>query len=120
MREINIPPIYVEDIISITFSGDGDVEIKYNYNEKVIALMFHSVYYFDYCEWEYIDDINWKFGLVEYKQSRLLDDMFLRINPALLENSFGGELEKICHYKLTIDDWGIYNLVCKDFLLYDN
>ena len=120
MRAVNIPKIYVEDIIGITFNGDGDVDIKYNYNEKVIVLTFRSVYYFDYCEWEYINDTDWEFGLVEYKRSKLLDGIFSRINSVLLENSFGGEREKIYHYKLVIDDWGIYNIVCKDFLLYDN
>lgn len=94
MKVINIPPIYEEDIISITFSGDGNVEIKYNYKEKVIALMFHSVYYFEYCEWDYINDVDWKFGLVEYKKSSLLDDMFSKIDSTLYENSFGGESKK--------------------------
>lgn len=82
--------------------------------------MFHNVYYFDYCEWDYINDNNWKFGLIEYSQSKLLDDIFSRIDSTLSHNSFGGEPEKICHYKLTIDDWGIYNLVCKGLSLDDN
>ena len=34
-----------------------------------------------------------------------------------LQRAFGGEYKKIQHYKLVIDDIGMYNIICKDIAL---
>lgn len=114
MRKINIPPIYEEDIICFIYDG-FTVQIKYYYEESIIKLIFNCVYLFDFCDFDYLNDTKWRFGLVEYDESSLLKDMFSRIPREEVSRAFGGELEKIRHYKLAIDDEGIYNIVCKDF-----
>lgn len=117
MKIINIPAIYEENIIGFVYDG-VNVKISYHYEETLVNLIFKCVYLFDFCEFEYIDDLDWKFGLVEYVESQMLNDLFLRINS---ENrnflAFGGEADKIRHFKLTIDDEGIYNIICKGFAM---
>ena len=34
-----------------------------------------------------------------------------------LNRAFGGEYEKLQHYRLVIDDVGIYNIICKGIIL---
>lgn len=116
MKKISIPPIYEEDIIDFTYTG-YQICIKYNYEGATVYLNFYEVYMFDFYEFEYIYDTEWQFGLVEYKESSLLTDVMSRISPQKKQWAFGGEMEKICHYKLVIDDVGMYNIVCKKFAI---
>lgn len=116
MKKISIPSIYEEDIIGF-FYDSVKVQIKYNHKEKIINLDFNYVYHFDFCEFDYIKDINWEFGLIEYDKSLLLEDFFSRIPLQKISFAFGGEIEKIRHYKLVIDDVGIYNIICKEFFI---
>ena len=114
MKKVSIPSIYEEDIIGFFYDG-VKVQIKYNYKETIINLNFNYVYHFDFCEFDYIKDINWEFGLIEYHKSCLLKDFFSGIPSQKISYAFGGEIEKIRHYKLVIDDVGIYNIICKEF-----
>lgn len=116
MRELNIPPIYEEDIIGFVYDG-VNAQIKYYYEESKVKLSFECVYLFDFCDFDYINDVDWKFGLFEYDKSALLTDLFSRISQNKNNYAFGGEIEEIRHYKLAIDDVGIYNIVCKQFVM---
>lgn len=114
MKKIEIPPIYEEDIIEFVFSG-SKIRIKYCFENAIINLVFYSVYQFDFCEFDYISDRDWEFGLTQYSQSPLLQDLCSRVPVLERDRAFGGEPHKLQHYKLVVDDVGIYNIICKDF-----
>lgn len=114
MTEIVIPEIFEEEIIDFTVR-DSNAIFKYYYEDNIIELIFVDVYQFDFCEFDYIIDSDWKFGLLEYSDSSLLRDVFARLSKEKLERAFGGEYKKIHHFKLVIDDVGIYNFICKGF-----
>lgn len=114
LKKINIPPIYEEDIVGFSYTS-GKVCIKYNYEGVMIDLYFNGVYMFDFFEFEYLNDTEWEFGLIEFKESSLLTQIKSRISPQMIQRAFGGEMDKVRHYKLVIDDVGIYNIVCKNF-----
>lgn len=116
MKEINIPPIYEEDIIGFIYNGIK-IQFKYNCEDSIIVLEFDGVYLFDFCDFDYLSDTEWQFGLVEYNKSSLLQKLMSRIPSERVQRAFGGDLEKISHYKLVIDDVGIYNIVCKNFAI---
>lgn len=116
MREVKILPIYEEDIIGFVFDGFS-AQFKYYHENSKIELRFDGTYLFDFCEFEYINDVDCKFGLFEYVESPLLTDLFSRIIQDKIDYAFGGEIEKIRHYKLVIDDVGVYNIVCKQFVM---
>lgn len=116
MRELNIPLIYEEDIIDFVYDG-LNAQIKYYFEGLKIKLNFECVYLFNFCDFDYINDVDWKFGLVEYDKSPLLSELFSRISQDKIEYAFGGKTEKIRHYKLVVDDVGIYNIVCKRFVI---
>ena len=115
-RKINIPTIYEEDIEGFCYRGDN-ICIKYNYEGATINLNFSGVYMFDFFEFDYLNDTEWEFGLCEYKESSLLTQIKSGINPQWMQYAFGGEMDKVRHYKLVIDDVGMYNIVCKNFSL---
>lgn len=114
MKKIKIPPIYEEDIIEFVFSG-FIIRIKYRFENAIINLVFYDVYQFDFCEFDYINDADWEFGLTQYSQSPLLKDIYSRVPLENHNRAFGGEPNKLRHYKLAVDDVGIYNIICKDF-----
>lgn len=116
MGEINIPQIYEENIIAFIYDG-VNVHIKYYYENMIVNLNFNYVYSFDFCDFDYFNDSNWNFGLVESDESSILKDLFSRIHKDKIAYAFGGEADKIRHYKLVIDEVGIYNIVCKGFVL---
>lgn len=88
---MKILPIYEEDIIGFVYDGFR-AQIKYCYENKKIKLSFECVYLFDFCDFEYIDDADWKFGLFEYAKSPLLTDLFSRISQDKTDYAFGGEI----------------------------
>lgn len=108
--------MYEEDIIGFIYNGIK-IQIKYNYEDSIIVLEFDEVYLFDFCDFDYLNDVEWQFGLVEYNESPLLKKLISRISPHRIQRAFGGDLEKIRHYKLVVDDVGIYNIVCKSFAI---
>lgn len=120
--EIKIPTIYEENIDSFIYKN-GDVIFKYftDANEK-INIMFKSVYGFTYIEFDYMDCAEellfkrrtWKFGLELIENSSLLNKLVKDNFPdGNVTRAFGGEIEKIKHYRLAIDDFGFYNIICK-------
>lgn len=120
--ETKIPTIYEENIDSFIYKN-GDVIFKYftDANEK-INIMFKSVYGFTYIEFDYMDCAEellikrstWKFGLELIENSSLLNKLVKDNFPdGNVTRAFGGEIEKIKHYRLAIDDFGFYNIICK-------
>lgn len=114
LKKIDIPPIYEEDIIEFVFCGTT-VKVKYHFENAIISLVFNSVYKFDFCEFDYICETHWEFGLTQYSQSPLLDALFSIVPFENRNRAFGGKLQKLRHYKLVVDDVGIYNIICRDF-----
>ena len=114
MQEIVIPEIFEEDIIEFVVK-DSKAMFKYYCENNIVELIFKGVYQFDFCEFDYINDIDWKFGLLKYSDSSTLRSIFARLNKEKKERACGGDYKKIHHYKLTIDDVGMYNFICKDF-----
>jgi hypothetical protein len=104
------------ETIEFTFSG-FKIKFKYCFENSVITLEFHGVYQFDFCDFEYISETDWEFGLAQYVQSPLLETLYSRVPYENRNRAFGGELYKMQHYKLVIDDVGIYNIICKEFRL---
>ena len=52
---IEIPPIYEEDIIEFA-QRKGDVVFKYYDNDNIFEIVFNSVYVFDFVEFDYINE----------------------------------------------------------------
>ena len=65
MQEIVIPEIFEEDIIEFVVK-DSKAMFKYYCENNIVELIFKGVYQFDFCEFDYINDIDWKFGLLKY------------------------------------------------------
>lgn len=114
MEKISIPPIYEEEIIELVFQ-DAQIYFKYRNKDEIIELIFKEVYQFDFCEFDYVMEHNWQFGLYKIQKSSKIDALISGFSEEKLSRVFGGELGKISHYKLTVDDVGIYNFICKDF-----
>ena len=115
IMKIDIPTIYEEDIIEFT-QRDGNVIFKYT-ADSIIEIVFKTVYKFDYVEFDYIRDLEWVFGLELQEDSSYMKNFISSIPKEQLDRAFGGEYEKLQHYKLVIDDVGIYNIICKGIIL---
>ena len=113
--KIDIPTIYEEDIIEFT-QRDGDVIFKYT-ADSIIEIVFKYVYKFDFVEFDYIEDLEWVFGLELQENSSYMENFISSIPKDQLNRAFGGEYEKLQHYRLVIDDVGIYNIICKGIIL---
>lgn len=83
--------------------------------EKTVQLSFLHVYAFDFVEFDYIKETDWQFGLELQENSAFIQKLVQGISQEKLQRAFGGEHEKLQHYKLVIDDVGMYNIVCKGF-----
>ncbi|AGF55330.1 hypothetical protein B0P06_000584 [Clostridium saccharoperbutylacetonicum] len=96
------------------------VIIRYSYEDErlssVISIKFKIIYSFTYTECEYMDTSDYTFGLVEIDNSRIKSDLLtvwdLKNRP--IDEAFGGEVEKIKHYRLYFDDYGMYDIICKN------
>ena len=110
---IEIPPIYEEDIIEFA-QRKGDVVFKYYDNDDIFEIIFNCVYAFDFVEFDYINEVGWKFGLELQSNSMYIEKIIQNMSNEKLKRVFGGEYNNIKHYKLVIDDVGIYNIICKD------
>lgn len=113
---IEIPPIYEEDIIEFA-QRKGDVVFKYYDNDNIFEIVFNCVYAFDFVEFDYINEVGWKFGLELQSNSVYIEKIIHNMSKEKLQRAFGGDYKKIQHYKLVIDDIGMYNIICKDITL---
>jgi hypothetical protein len=48
------------------------------------------VYQFDFCDFEYISETDWEFGLAQYVQSPLLETLYSRVSYENRNRAFGG------------------------------
>lgn len=113
---IEIPQIYEEDIIEFV-QRKGDVIFKYFDDGEIIEIEFVCVYAFDFVEFDYINEVGWKFGLELQSNSMYIDKVTQNMSKEKLQRAFGGEYKKIHHYRLVIDDVGMYNIICKDITI---
>ncbi len=113
---IEIPPIYEEDIIEFV-QRKGDVVFKYYDNGKIFEIVFICVYAFDFVEFDYINEVGWNFGLELQNNSMYIEKIIRNMSKDKLQRAFGGEYKKMQHYKLVIDDVGMYNVICKNICL---
>lgn len=110
--KITIPPIYEENIVEFS-QRKGDCIFEYFAEGRLFRIIFNKVYAFDFVEFDYIQEIDWQFGLDLQDNSTYIQQMIKGKPKETIQNVFGGEKENIQHYKLVIDDVGIYNIVCK-------
>lgn len=113
---IEIPPIYEEDIIEFA-QRKGDVVFKYYYDDNIFEIEFNCVYVFDFVEFDYISEVGWKFGLELQSNLAYIEKIIRNMSKEKLQRAFGGEYNKLQHYRLVIDDIGMYNIICKNITL---
>lgn len=113
--KIDIPSIYEENIIGVVHQN-GNLVFEYA-AEDIVKIIFQYVYKYDFIEFDYIDEIDWTFGLELLRNSAYIKDLIGRMEEEKLQRAFGGEYNKLQHYRLVIDDVGIYNIVCKGMKL---
>ena len=99
---------------------NGQIIIIYSYEDEVvnslISIKFKTVYSFTYTECEYISTLDYTFGLIEIDNSRIKSDLLTawQLKNRLINEAFGGEVEKIKHYRLYFDEYGMYDIICKE------
>ena len=113
--KIDIPTIYEEDIIGVVHQN-GNLIFEYA-SEHIVKIIFQYVYKYDFVEFDYINEIDWTFGLELQRDSTYIKDLTGMMEEEKLKRAFGGEYDKLQHYRLVIDDVGIYNIVCKGMKL---
>lgn len=99
---------------------NGQTIITYSYEDEVInslvLIKFKTVYSFTYTECEYISTLDYSYGLIEVDDSRIKSDLLIawQLRNKLINEAFGGEVEKIKHYRLYFNEYGMYDIICKD------
>lgn len=121
--EITIPTIFEENIDSFTYSSTNAIFKYHSDANEEIYIVFKNVYGFSFIEFDYLDYAeklllnreDWKFGLELIENSPLLDELIKDNFPNgdIYGRAFGGEIEMLKHYRLSIDDNGFYNIICK-------
>lgn len=114
--KITIPPIYEENIVEFA-QRNGNAVLKYLSEGKSVQISFLSVYAFDFIEFDYFKETDWQFGLELREDSEYIQKIVQGMPQEKLQRAFGGEYEKLQHYRLVIDDVGIYNIVCKSVII---
>lgn len=117
-EHIDIPMIYEENLIEFRLMN-SDAILKYHTNDKIVEISFKSVYKFDFCDFEYMFDTVWEFGFCKYLDS---PELYSLIEKLMLSNkdmnrAFGRDADKLVHYRIVIDDVGMYNIICKDVII---
>lgn len=100
---------------------NGQVIIRYLYEDdyeevnSLVSIKFETVYSFSYIECEYISTLEYKFGLVEIDDSKIKSELLTtwKLRNRAVDEAFGGEIEKIKHYRLYFDEYGMYDIICK-------
>lgn len=99
---------------------NGQAIITYSYEDEVVnslvSIKFKRVYSFTYTECEYISTFDYSFGLIEVDNSKIKSDLLTtwQLGKRLISEAFGGEVEKVKHYRLYFDDYGMYDIICKE------
>ncbi|MDR3594245.1 hypothetical protein [Clostridium sp.] len=99
---------------------NSQVIIRYLYEDEVvnslISIKLKSVYSFIYTECEYITTLDYTFGLIEVDNSKIKSDLLTawQLRNSVISEAFGGEVEKVKHYRLYFDEYGMYDIICKE------
>lgn len=99
---------------------NGDTIIKYLYEDEVssnlVSIKFKTVYSFTYVENEYISTLEYINGLIEVGNSKMKNDLLdaWKLRDRVVDEAFGGELIKVKHYRIYFDEFGMYEVICKD------
>jgi len=99
---------------------NADAVIKYLYEDEVVSnlvsIKFKTVYSLTYTECEYINTLDFTFGLVEIDNSKIKSNLLKiwQLRNSSISEAFGGEVEKVKHYRLYFDDYGMYDILCKE------
>lgn len=120
MKKIQLPKSTSQcDELSIEMKC-GDTIITYSYEDEIvyslISIKFKKVYSFIYTECEYITTLDYTFGLIEIDNSEMKSNLLTawQMRNGSISEAFGGEVEKVKHYRLYFDDYGMYDIICKD------
>ena len=122
--ELPYPTSFTNSGPEVTFTN-SDLTIKYDYvdDNKVVhwvTIIFEFVYGFNYIECDYTNTSNYKFGLVQIVGSdwiKRLENVWSQEYERDLKNIFGGELDKVKHFRIYFDDHGMYDIICKGILI---
>lgn len=101
---------------------NSQVIIRYLYEDdyeevnSLVSVKFESVYSFSYIECEYINTLDFCFGLTEVEDSKIKSELLTtwKLRNGAIDEAFGGEVEKIKHYRLYFDEYGIYDIICEE------
>lgn len=118
MKIIDLPKPTRECDFSPIVNLDGtNAIIKYGDEDNEANLRFSVLYGFKYTDFEYINTLDYTFGLVEIENSdwtyEFLDAWEKRDRKK--EEAFGKEVSRIHHYRLCFDEYGMYDILCKGF-----
>lgn len=118
MRIIDLPKSTREcDFCPIANLDGTSANIKYGEANNSIILKFNILYGFKYTDFEYINTLDYVFGLVEIDNSQwtseFLDAWAKRDRKT--GDAFGKEVSQIHHYRLCFDEYGMYDILCKEF-----
>ena len=99
---------------------NGQAVITYSYEDEVVnslvSIKFKIVYSFTYTECEYISTLDYISGLIEVDNSKIKSDLLTtwQLRKRLISEAFGGEVERVKHYRLYFDEYGMYDIICKE------
>ncbi len=117
MRIIDLPKATRESDFSPTMNFDGtNAIISYGDEATTITLNFSVLYGFQYVDFEYINTLDYTFGLVEIENSQWTSE-FIEAwaqRDRNKEDAFGKEASQILHYRLCFDEYGMYDILCKE------
>lgn len=121
MKKIELPkPTSQCDEEPYVEMKNGDTIIKYLYEDEVssnlVSIEFKTVYSFKYIENEYISTLEYTNGLIEVENSKMKSDLVdaWKLRDRLESEAFGGESLKVKHYRLYFDEYGMYEIICKE------
>jgi hypothetical protein len=122
MQIINLPyPTSFTAAGPIIEMRNANVIIRYDHssNKKQASwtkITFDTVYGYKFTECEYISTLDYEFGLVDIPNSRWIRDLldvWVREGGNEESRAFGGEPNKVHHYRLYFDDYGLHEILCK-------
>ena len=111
-------PIYEENIISLTHDY-GVLKLTYVDEEQTnrnYSIMFTGVYWYEFTDFEIMTLNDWRFGLelVESEKSEILNGRIKYILEKRSHDSHYSSLNKLKHYRIVIDDYGVIEIVSQN------
>ncbi len=111
-------PIYEENIVSLAHDH-GVLKLTYVDEEQTnryYSIMFTGVYWYEFTDFEIMALNDWKFGLelVESENSEILNGRLKCILEKRRHYSHYSSLNKLKHYRIVIDDYGVIEVVSRN------